>query len=656
MNTGERIFEFIQATLNLFKAVPKIESRTAPEYTLANEENLENGFFVTINTFQNCPYVASKKILTFIRDKFGYDIFERNKNFYKSGKLANLSPKEALFDRIMGYLSSIGMESIEQSERDFLHIPNDVLKFPANADPVEIFIVGSVTKTEIKSLASKMIHSGEPLSGDQIDSLVEVIQYLHISFDLENIPNIELYVKLSERLQIVPKDPVQFLRQMVYIGTGSSLVIKNAETIADLKNSQTNFDAYFEHYIEENGIEKLASIFHRFKPLWLAFKPHSEYLQRTINKLRRLADRYHKPVEPKLLRNLTSTKNVDFAKLQVELSKITTYKKAALANALLYRNTAPENIAYNIRNGKTFVESYSGVALPNSKEIIDVITNAIVDDIRPKVRGRRIYIPENFNYAFPFGEKSFIGNIPYGSCYTFKSKACIIGVHWLNLFRNNDEIRVDLDLHLNGKGVVIDENNFDENKFVNAKDRKIIFSGDVTDAPLETDGATEVFLVGESIKNNVMLMNVRHYNRELFRLYKDTKNPPVPFIFILADVDQDKIDKNYLIYSYERAFLVPFEIKSGGMFLGFIVSDIKGEKKFYFCSRNLGSEIVARTSALADKFNDTMVKRIENCLSLNEILERAGAVLQGVTKFNCQIDLDPADVTRDTFTDLLENL
>ena len=655
MKNNERVFEFIQASLNLFKAVPKIEDQYIPQYTLANENNLENGFFVTVRTFQVCPYVASGKISNFIRDNYGYNIYEMNKGLYKTlGKLANLTPKEALFDRIMSYLSSFGMEGIESFEGDFLHIPNDTLKFPPTADPMRIFIVGSIANSEIKARTLKMIHSDETITDDQINSLAEIIDCLDIDFEIEDIPNTENLVKLCEKLKIVPRDPVKFLRHMVYIGTDSPLLIKNNETIENLKKSQANFDNYFSHYISENGIEKLAAIFYRFKPVWLAFKHHSEYMQTTINKIRRLADRYHKPIKPKLLRNLTTAQNIDFDELKMELSQITTYKKAALANTLLYRSTVPGNIVYNIRNGKTFVKDYSGSLTSDVQKIIDVIIDSIVEDFRPNVQGKRIYIPDNFKYAVPFSEKSFVGNIPYGSCHTFKSKSCVVGVHWLNIFRSNDEIRVDLDFHLNGSGVEINKDDFSAKDSLDTKKHKIVFSGDVSDAPLENDGATESFFVGESLTDKIMIINVKHYNRELFRLYKESKNPTVPFNLILADVDKDKIDREFLVYSYEVGDLIPFQIQSGGMFLGFLVSNARGGKKFYFCSRHMRSEIVARTTALTKKFNDTMTASLESCLSLNEILERAGAIMRNVDINNCDIDLDPSAVTKDILIGLFE--
>ncbi len=656
MKTRDEIFKFIQATLNLFKAIPKLENEYVPKYILANEKNLESGFFVTIQTFQDCPYVASTKISDFIKDKYGYDIYEFNQNLHQSiNKVANFTPKEALFDKLWRYLSRYGMERLGKFERDFVYIPNETFNFPENAAPMKIFIVGSISESEIKKRVAEMLNSGADLREDKINSLVEVIHYLNIEFEIDDVSNKKLFIKLCERLKILPKNPVQFLRHIIYIGTGSPLLIKNAETVENLRKSQTRFDDYFVQYINENGIENLASVFHRFKPLWLAFKSHSKYLRTTINRIRKFADHYHKPTKPDFLACLTSAENIDLNQLQIELSKLTTYKKVSLANALLYRLATPENSVYHIRNSKTFVTDYFGKSKAGTDKILNVIVNSIVDDIKFKVRGKKIYIPENFTYAMPVNEKHFIGNIPYGSCYAFNSRSCIVGVHWINILKNNDEIRVDLDLHLNGIGKNIDVNfDFSKNNLVNARDHKVIFSGDMTDAPLDNNGAMEAFFIGETLRDKFMILNVNHYNRELFRLYKKHKNPPVPFNLVFADVEKDKFDQQYLTHSYEFGFCVPCKMETGAMFLGFIVASNNGKKKFYFSSRNVSTGVVAKTAALNEKFTSAICTSFENCLSLNEVLEKAGAILNNVDKSNCDIDLDPFDFTKDTLLELIE--
>ena len=80
----EKVFDFVEAVLNLFKAVPNLSEEKFSDYTLDNEKNISDGFFVTENAFKVCPCVADEKILNIIKNKFGCNIFELNQSFYKS--------------------------------------------------------------------------------------------------------------------------------------------------------------------------------------------------------------------------------------------------------------------------------------------------------------------------------------------------------------------------------------------------------------------------------------------------------------------------------------------------------------------------------------------------------------------------------------------
>ena len=648
MKSLDEIFDFVRASLNLFKAVPHVEIENFQLYALNNDKNLAKGIFVTERAFQACPCVAGKKIFDFMKAAFGYDVFELNRGFYKSFQtVADSTPQKLLLNKLMHYFSTYGAEDLGIFDRELVYVPNDALELPADAKPVKITVIDAIDDAEIQTRAVKLIQSGAALSEETIDSLVTVVKFLGIKLNVDDVPNKEFAVRLCDLLKILPADPVQFLRLMIYRGTDSMLLIKNDETISALKTSKAAFDDDFAKYIAANGLGKLAGIFHRFKPLWLAFKPHSDFMRSTINKMRKLADRHHKPLTPKFLEHLTSAASVDLDELKRELANITPYKKISLANALRYRMNAPDSIVYTIRNGKAFADDYSGSLKFDAQEILGTIVDSIVDDVRPNVEGKKIYIPESFNYAMPVSEKKFVGNIPYGSAYTFAANSVVAGVHWFNLVDDGSEVRIDLDLHMNSPTTDIGwHNDFGGINFVNTKERKIIFSGDMTDAPVDKGGATEAFFIGESLTDEMLMLNLNHYNH-----YASGK--PVPFKLILADVNQERIDRKYLIGAHEIAFCVPGEISSGEMFLGFLTSDADGAKKFYFYSGSTGNRIVAVSDDSTEKIVSAMNATFESRLSLNDILARAGAVLADVTSDDCDINLDPAEVAKDTLIGLL---
>ena len=650
------MFNFVQAVLKLFKAVPNLEGEKFPHgiYNLNNERNLANGFFITERAFKVCPCVAGKKFFNFMKTNFGYDIFELNQGFYKSfNTVANSTPQKLLANKLLHYFSTYGMENLGLFNSDSVYIPNDVLELPKDAKPTKITVIEAIDKEEIEARVNRLIQSGAALSQETINDLQTVMSFFDLDLNVDDVPNKEFMVLLCEKLNILPKTPAQFLRYMIYLTNASTLLIKDSETIEALRNAEVNFDDYFASYIEKNGLGKLASNFHRFKPLWLAFKSHSDYMRATINKMRKLADRFHKPVKPQLLEHLTSAETVDFDQLNRELAKVTTFKKISLATALLYRMNNPETIIYIIRNGKAFADDYRGELKFDAQKVLDAIIDSVAEDIKPNVQGKRIYIPERFHYAVPTSEKKFFGNIPYGSCYTFGKKSIVVGVHWFNVLDSTGyQIRIDLDLHLNSRKYDIGwQNDFRGQNFINAKEAKIIFSGDMTDAPINRGGATEAYFVGESLIGDNLVVNLNYYN---ITYDCDTgEKISVPFKLFLADVSQNRIQMRHLVNAHEVAFCVPNEIADGEMFLGYLMSDEFGTKKFCFFSRRMGDRIVARSTRLTWKIEGAMNTSSKSFLSLSELLERAGAVLSDVTKEDCDINLDPAEVTKDALLDLL---
>jgi hypothetical protein len=236
MKSGKEIIEFVQASLSLFKAVPNLEDEKFQAYTLNNEYNLENGFFVTEKAFKVCPCVADERIIKFIKSKFGYNIFELNQSFYKSFKtVTELTPKQLLVNKLLHYFSTYGMESLGIFDKSLVYIPNDALELPKNSKPVKITVIDAIDKDEIETRANNLIKSGAALSEETLKDLMVVVKFLEIELNVDDVPNKEFAIRLCELLNILPKDPVKFLRYMIYVATGSTLLIKDVDTIYKLR-------------------------------------------------------------------------------------------------------------------------------------------------------------------------------------------------------------------------------------------------------------------------------------------------------------------------------------------------------------------------------------------------------------------------------------
>ena len=133
---------------------------------------------------------------------------------------------------------------------------------PADSKPVKLTIINAIGDEEIKSRAEKMIMSGVALSDETLENLTTIIKYLEMKFDVDAVPNKEFSVRLCELLSILPKNPVEFLRYIIYKVTGSTLLIKSPETILRVKNTPADLDKFFADYIAANGLERLAEIFY----------------------------------------------------------------------------------------------------------------------------------------------------------------------------------------------------------------------------------------------------------------------------------------------------------------------------------------------------------------------------------------------------------
>ena len=627
---------FIKAVITLFKSVPMVENISDVEFS--NDENVTKGFFITESAFKTCP--IDEEILNFIEEKFGYDIFELNQGFYKSFKtVTELSPEKILANKLLHYLSTYGFEQLGIFNHDTVFIPNAEIELPADAKPVKLTIINSISNEEIKSRAEKIIMSGIALSDETLENLTTIIKYLEMKLDVDSVPNKELRIRLCDMLNILPKNPAEFLRYMIYKVTNSTLLIKSREMIFNIKNNPIDLDKFFSDYIADNGIEKLAEVFHRYKPLWLAFKPYSKFMRSTVNKMRKLADKYHKPLTPKILDNVTSNSQINVDELKRELEKVPVFKRISLANAILFRTAAPESIAYMIRNGKVFVEEYDKKFKLNYQTLLTVM-ESIVEVVRPNVEGKKIYLPENFA---PISEKKFIGEIPFGTSYSFESQSVIVGVHWFNL---PDE-RVDLDLHLNSPQRSIGwYNDFNEKNFVDTKTETVIFSGDMTDAPLDKGGATEAYFIGESVKDEMMMINLNCFT---------SNSAAIPFKLILGDVKDDNINRQYLIDSHEVAFCLPNKIDGGEMFIGFLYGDVEGNKKFYFTTAATNKRIIARRDENSLRMISALQTSLESCLKLKDILKDAGAIFEKADNEDWDINLDPQVVTKDSILNLFRD-
>lgn len=257
-------------SLSLFNSVLSIgEGKLSIDYT--------NGVIIEGGAIH-----AKSDIVKFVKDSKlnGQDL---NKTFHKSWKVIKESSREELFiHQITHYLSTYG--SNFEGE---IYIPNEVLNVPDTK--LKFKVIKALSKKELTQKCLDILKSGIALKEETLTDLFQLIENLGYNFTgQEEIRNKEAIILIADKYGIYPTNPVEFLRYIVYKSTDSTLLIKDKDTFEKIKLSSYDPSYAFNSY----GLDKLASIFNRFKPIFLSYKRKCPTV---INKISKLSKVEHKP-------------------------------------------------------------------------------------------------------------------------------------------------------------------------------------------------------------------------------------------------------------------------------------------------------------------------------------------------------------------------
>lgn len=624
----------MKSTLRLFKALP-IESKVEVDKDrLAElmEQTIPLGFvFEPVFSSRTFAHIIKE-----VNDLYGRNPEELNSSFHKSfSKVRDASISQLAFEQAIHYLTTYGAEMVGVYNQDSVYIPAERLDIPELKEDIRLVVIHGFTKEELKVKLLELLSSGIALSEQSVEDAIDVAQYVEMDVkEVELVTNKEVKAALYDHFDIVPQNPVEFLRYVVYRTTGKTLLIKNKELIELLKQgTNSGLVKYFNTYEKLYGLEKLAEIFYRFKPIFLAMRTNSS-LKRSINKIRRLAKTHHRPMPEDLLNSITyrlKTRNAPDADVfRKAMADTNVFRKIRLAYALKFRTTDSESIVYRIRNGKSFAKEFSFENKHSAETLYKGVLTYIAEDIRPNVEGKSFFIPKGLTYALPASEKQFTGDIPSGS-FVELEEDMVVGVHWLNTGK-----RVDLDLSLvNLQGKIGWDSLYRDGK------REILFSGDVTDAP-GTKGASELFYIGTS-DDSSWLLSLNYYNYRL--------GDECPFKLFVAQSDPENIEKNYMVDVNKIVTASNSSLDKKQTLLG-IVKTSEQSKRFYFVQTGLKQCVSYHGSEYSEHTRRFFLNYYTNTITLNEMLELAGAKIvnemaEGV------IDLSPEAVDKTTFINLL---
>lgn len=654
------------STIRLFRAVPITNKSIKKLDKELLKQIIESGFVLSPEVIGNYDKDALLQIIREVKELIGLNPEQMNSSFHKSWqKIKTADLEQLVVEQIAHYMTTYGKESpaeyLEEKEsqwgvegltekvleledldldkiynKDYVYIPKEALDIPGiKIDKIELVIIKGYTVPELKEKLLNLLQSGIALAEDTINDVIDVALYVELSNEeMLTIKNKEVKIALYDYLGIIPENPIEFLRYIVYKATSKTLLIKDSLTIEEIKCKENlNILGLIMKYKNTYGLERLAEIFYRFKPLWLAFRTNRQ-LKKMINKIRKLAVEYHKPMPEDYLNEVTAKINKDIKinkeELKTELEKVNIFRKIRLAYALKFRTTNVESILYRIRNGKGFATEFSFTNKKVAQKVLDIVLNSIVQDIKKNIKGKKIFIPENITYALPATEKQFTGLLPSGTCVSFP-KDMVVGVHWTNVKDNT----IDLDLSL----IDIDEK-FGWDASYRSGDRDILFSGDLTNAPLP-NGASELFYVKRQL-NKAALLYLNYYNFQEIE---------VPFKIFVAREQVSHMKENYMINPNNIMISTESKINQRSKILGLLVTK-PDESKFYFSEIYLGKSITSSNSEWSENSRKYLLGFYENTINLNDLLKQAGAeIVTEEEKYDINLSINKLE--KDTIINLL---
>ena len=634
-----------EATLRLFNAV--FESNA----TKYNQKPVEDNDFIINGLVIDPRITLSADTKAAILGICGLSGAKANSAFHKSWQIVRDSSMEVLVaQQILHYFTTYGYQALGIYSDDTIYIPAEKLDIPAIMawslkDTFALTVIKAMTESQIADAVLDLGASGIALSQETLDDIMIVIEAIElppIHFVLDRITNRELLTRLYDHFNIAPTKPEEWLRYIVAKITGETLLIKNSALIEKLRAANSGVL----DLLLLNAPKDLASIFYRYKVLFLAMKQAS-INKNFFNRLRKAAPAQHQPLPVDYLNTVTEQikkGTLNLIALNGVLEKATIWRKVRLAYALSHRLQAGDSIVYKVRNGRGWITDFDWPqkAIPLTKKALKMTVKSIASSLESNVSDKVIYIPDNIRYALPATEKQFTGNFPTGT-YVVVPKDMIVGIHWLN---NEPEgiLRwgygtVDLDL----SATSIEGKIGWDSKYRNEA-QTVLFSGDITSAP-KPDGASELFHFSADIVQPHMI-SVNYYNRP-----DDGETDCKLFV---ATAARDLIERNLMVDQNRIIATANIRITQKQTVLGLVVN-VGTENRFYFSNVAIGNSITMQTNEQVHKARRFLLHSMVGSLSFAKILKIAGAlVVNEVPEEGEYIDLSPEKLTKSTIIDLLK--
>jgi hypothetical protein len=583
-------------TLKLFNAVTEKQSNEQPFIS-------EDGYVIEPNALW-----AKKEILTYYRYERlnGNDL---NKTFHKSWKKIKDSSRFELFiEQIRHYISTYG-----SNFKDEIYIPDEILNVPDVKLTYKVIRSYSIAEMTEKCLA--LLKSGIALQEETINDLLTLLvdEFRYTFTGDEGIKNKEAVCKIADLYGVLPKNTIEFFRYIMYRATGKSLLIKNDEMISAIENGNFNPAVQFNKF----GLIKLSSIFNRFKPLFLAFKTKCP---KTINKIAKLSKKNHEPLVENPLNRVT---HALLSKDDIHwLDNATIFAIFKAMSACYVRMNGQDSFVYRIRNGKSWATAENKVTSVNEMNY-KFLGNYLLNKF--SLSDKKIFLPEDIEYALPTSEKMFVGNIPTGT--RFIGSKLAVGVYW-----ENEWGAYDLDLsgiNMNGK--------VGWNSYYNQGEGSLMYSGDITNAP---NGAVEYLYAEKGLKEPTLVQNNVFYGKE-----------DCQYKIIIGK--GDNISRKYMMNPNNLFAEVTCKSIQKQTILGIFMPKTSKKQSFVLLNFGAGHCRVSGNNKVSTIATKALFQQWSNSITFNEIVKTLGAEIVDKPE-NADYDFSLNSLQKDSFVKIFE--
>eukprot|EP00122_Pirum_gemmata_P017607 Pgem_evm1s16494 len=549
-----------------------------------------------------------------------------NSTFHKSwSKIMTASSEQLWIEQCLHYYTTYG----PGRDTSTIYFPAEVLDVPDKVHKIPILVIHGLEAEEIVGKCLDLFKSGIALKQETIVDIVFVMEGLAYKFTgKEKIKNKEAMMYVAD-----------------YTGsTQTTMIIKNKDIIDQIKTS-----SYQLPELNSTQLKTLAKSFNRYKPLWITFKKAHANNPKTVNRISKLSKKYHEPMPVDVLSNLTSNFTFSDDDVKAACQKATLYQVIRALNAVRLYSQGNQARLYRVRNGKSFIKCQNTKTLDidtfhHSLKNYEILLQNFLANQLQHLKGKKIYIPPNIDYALPVSEKLFTEKITKGTVVKLpflkkndvndpdmivdeEPELLLIGIHWTD--------NVDFDL----SSITLAGSKIGWNSGLRNESRTLLHSGDVTAVDDKEVGASEFLYCSSDLSENCLIYNnlYSHNGYEKSGLEYN----------IVLGYGPKTIAKNHIIDPNRVIFKAKTQNLTKQTVVGFVKSTEEG-LEFYLLDQGFGNIPVSGASDLTKLCHQYIVSVSGSAILFRELFKLAQLTVVE-EKEEADIDLDIDVLSKETF-------